>query len=47
MVRINITLPESLLEELKAYCEQNGLQISELLRILIRHELKNKQFGKE
>jgi len=42
--RINITLPEVLLEEFKEFCKKNGINLSSRIAILIKKDLENKNF---
>lgn len=40
--KITITLPENLLKEFKVFCEDNGINLSSRIAILIKEDLQNK-----
>ena len=44
--KITITLPLSLQKQFKEFCEDNGLNISGRIAILIKEDLKNTDINK-
>ncbi len=40
--RLNITLPDKLLNEFKEFCEKNGINLSSRIAILIQKDLEKK-----
>jgi len=40
--RINITLPAELLKKFKKFCENNGINLSSRIAILIKEDLEKK-----
>jgi len=40
--KITITLPEKLLSEFKGFCQNNGINLSSRIAILIKEDLQNK-----
>ena len=44
--KITITLPTDLQKEFSKFCSDNGINISGRIAVLIREDLKNKDFKK-
>lgn len=42
-MRLNVSLPVQLKLDLATYCDKNGLQLAELVRILIKKEIYNER----
>ncbi len=42
--KLTITLPENLLKEFKKFCEDNGLNMSSRIAILIKNDLQKPLF---
>ncbi len=40
--RLNITLPKKLLEDFRKFCENNGINLSSRIAILIKGDLEKK-----
>ena len=40
--RINITLPKTILEKFRNFCEKNGINISSRISVLIKKDLEDK-----
>lgn len=41
-VRLNISLPIDLLKKYKKYCEEQGMNLSSRIAVLIKKDLENK-----
>lgn len=44
--RVNITLPKKILSEFKEFCQNNGINISSRIAILIKNDLEKKNLFK-
>ncbi len=44
--RVNITLPKKILNEFKEFCQNNGINISSRIAILIKKDLEKKNLFK-